>query len=143
MTLQTVSQSEPVYVDSNENVESIKRSSASLPNEPSQQNVYFPNPMHRMSPTFENVPAQYIGPNYAISKPNGAFLEDNKGFGSGHAMTGLYSSLVNSANKPSMETNDDTINDMFTSTFKKYNVKQYLLKKILGNTNLCANKQWL
>lgn len=82
----------------------------------------------RMTPVFENLPPHYIGSNYAIS----GFPPQEEANYPQRPVSTLYTSILQGLEGKPEKSNEDTINDMFASAFKKYNVKKILLKKILG-----------
>lgn len=59
----------------------------------------------------------------------------------GNPLSSYYQNLFANAaahlpgNKGSNKPSEDSINDVFNNAFKKYNVKKYLLQKILGTTH--------
>lgn len=117
------------------------------------------------SATFENIAPNYIGPNYLMSSGgpvNRNSHEDGSTLSGGDSLSGLTFPLGNSqqqqqqggnplssyyqnlfanaaahlpGNKGSNKPSEDSINDVFNNAFKKYNVKKYLLQKILGKSS--------
>ena len=135
-------------------------------NDRTNSNVFFNEPttiVHKhtnngvplsLGTTFENVPANYIGPNYMINNIAERNLQDDSITSSAAVafvdssnenqqqqqqhqqqtnpsfyQSFLGNSLFQSNTKPQKE---DTINDVFVNAFKKYNVKKYLMQKIFG-----------
>lgn len=116
------------------------------------------------SATFENIAPNYIGPNYLMSSGSVNRNSHDDGSASetpisgftfplssshqqqqqqnGNPLSSYYQNLFASAaghlngnkGQQSGKPSEDSINDVFNNAFKKYNVKKYLLQKILGKS---------
>ncbi|XP_046913658.2 uncharacterized protein LOC124494524 [Dermatophagoides farinae] len=74
------------------------------------------------TPDFDNIPSQFIGPNYAF----------------GNSRLPLMASGLSGIDKSSVINNlpaKDETSNLFGSALKRYDMKKYLLKKILGNSH--------
>lgn len=117
-----------------------------------------------MAPTFENVAPNYIGPNYMMNgngnnnlvNRNSLQEESPERHAPSMAFPGAASLQANLQSNPYLQSlfgggpqtlgqtnkppKEDSINDVFMNTFKRYNVKKYLLSKIFGkHINTCAH----
>ena len=149
-------------------MEPIQRSSYELNGELtansdlSKQNVFYTDPAlsksntnAQMGATFENIPPNYIGPNYMIngggnvahrnSQDEGAMSNGEMGPAMGflglqqgnmqpNSLHSYFQNQLNLGNKPQSpgKPSEDTMNDAFNNAFKKYNEKKYLLSKMFG-----------
>lgn len=125
--------------------------------DPPKPNVFFSEPpmgnMNSMSMPmtthFENMQPNYIGPNYLVnhglinrnlqddsmmSQGTNSMLSYGPGGNNLPGILPYYQGLFANlpGNKPSSSKPDDTINDMFKSAYKKYDVKKYLMQKLFG-----------
>lgn len=124
----------------------------------SQPNDFHLNKQMIARTSFDNLAQESIGPNYSLQKQLNnmfdTFSQTNKNALFGHsesmnspiwstgnsALEDQSSNLASSSSSSSGSTENnppkqDTISDLFSASLKKYDVKRYLLKKILGNSH--------
>ncbi|OTF75677.1 hypothetical protein BLA29_002166 [Euroglyphus maynei] len=82
-----------------------------------------------ITPVFNNIPSQFIGPNYSFGNSRFPIITS-----SAQQLPSLGMSVTEKSTSNNLPGKDEKM-DLLAAALRRYDMKRYLLKKILGNSH--------